>query len=222
MSESNNISNTQDPLGQNSQESQSESSAEQILEPQMDSTEKGNSTSKHEFDASEDASVPPELVEGAEPSLAQKLQEAEQKIDDLKDELIRAQAEALNTRQRYTRQISEAHKFAIERFALEILVLKDHLEMGLQSMADLDIKDKSVQTIQEGFKLVLDSFPSIFKRFEINEIDCLGKDFDPNFHQAVAQVDSEEVQANQVAVIRQKGYKISDRLLRPALVVVAR
>ena len=164
--------------------------------------------------------VDPEGQDGQTVSL---LATARDRIADLENALVRAQADMENVKRRYDRQVSDAHKYAVERFSLEVLLLRDHMEMGAHSLDGLNISNnEAYATIRKGFDMVIDSFPAMLKRFDIAEIECLGKLFDPNLHEAVGQAEDNEVEAGHVVTVRQRGYTIGERLLRPALVVVAK
>lgn len=164
--------------------------------------------------------VDPEGQDGQTVSL---LATARDRVADLENALVRAQADMENVKRRYDRQVSDAHKYAVERFSLEVLLLRDHMEMGAHSLDGLNISNnEAYATIRKGFDMVIDSFPAMLKRFDIAEIECLGKLFDPNLHEAVGQAEDNEVEAGHVVTVRQRGYTIGERLLRPALVVVAK
>ncbi|MCA8836321.1 MAG: nucleotide exchange factor GrpE [Proteobacteria bacterium] len=161
--------------------------------------------------------------EGQGGQIVSLLAAARERTAELENALVRAQADMENIKRRCDRQVSDAHKYAVERFSLEVLLLRDHMEMGAHSLNGLDISnDEAYATIRKGFDMVIDSFPTMLKRFNIVEIDCLGKLFDPNLHEAVGQAEDSEVEAGHVATVRQRGYTIGERLLRPALVVVAK
>jgi len=133
----------------------------------------------------------------------------------LKDALLRAVADSDNMRKRTQADISNAHKFALENFSTELLAVKDSLE------AALAIENATLESYKNGVELTLKQLISVFSKFNIVEINPAGEKFDPHRHQAIAMVDAAQ-EANTVVAIMQKGYTLNDRILRPALVTVAK
>jgi molecular chaperone GrpE len=151
----------------------------------------------------------------AEPTLEEQLLAAEAKSAELQDAYLRAKAEAENIRRRAQDDISRAHKFAIEGFAESLLSVKDSLEMALK------IETPSVESLKEGVDMTLKQLSSAFEKNKLLEINPqTGEKLDPMKHQAISAVPAEQ-EANTVVAVLQKGYTISDRLLRPALVTVS-
>jgi len=151
----------------------------------------------------------------AEPTAAEQLIAAEVKIAEMQDAFLRAKAEAENIRRRAQDDIGRAHKFAIEGFAESLLAVKDSLEMALK------IETPSVESLKEGVDMTLKQLSSAFEKNKLLEISPqAGEKLDPMKHQAISAVPAEQ-EANTVVAVLQKGYTISDRLLRPALVTVA-
>lgn len=154
------------------------------------------------------------------------------------DKFMRAKAETENVRRRAETDVASSHKFAIERFALEMLAVKDSLErardmQGSISAAggrtpgaatvDLKTSDAALEKMFEGIDLTLKLMDSIFQKFALTEISpAIGDKFDPEKHQAMSAQDSAEVPPNHVLMVLQKGYLLNNRLLRPALVIVAK
>lgn len=132
---------------------------------------------------------------------------------------LRAQAELQNTRRRLERDAENARKFVLEKFAGELLAVVDSLERGL---ATLRAEDEALKPAREGVDLTLKLFKDTLRKFEVEEIDPQGQPFNPQFHEAVAQIPNGEVAANTVIEVMQKGFQLSGRLLRPAMVVVSR
>ena len=121
-----------------------------------------------------------------------------------------------NLRKRTERDLSNAYKYTIEKFANELLQVKDSLELGLGA-GDVD-----AVKLQEGTELTLKTMTSVLRKFSIEEIDPYGEVFDPNLHQAMTTQESTEHKPNTVINVMQKGYTLHDRLLRPAMVIVAK
>lgn len=147
--------------------------------------------------------------------LGQRLTEAEAKLAEMQDAFLRAKADAENIRRRAQEDISKAHKFAIEGFAEALLPVRDSLEMALK------IEVPSVESLKEGVDMTLKQLVAAFERNRLVELDPKpGEKLDPMKHQAISMVPSEQ-EANTIVSVLQKGYMISDRLLRPALVTVS-
>ena len=149
------------------------------------------------------------------PSLAELLRQAELNAAEHHDAWLRAKAETENVRRRAQEDISKAHKFAVERFAGELLAVKDSLE------AALAVPEQTVDSFKSGVELTLKQLVSAFEKNALTEVNPTGEKFDPHRHQAIGMVDSEQ-EANTVVTVLQKGYLIADRVLRPALVMVAK
>jgi molecular chaperone GrpE len=126
-----------------------------------------------------------------------------------------AKAEGENIRRRAQDDISKAHKFAVERFSNEILAVKDSLEAGLA------VETATVKSFKSGMELTLKQLSSVFEKFNIKEINPVGDKFDAHKHQAIGMLDSDQ-EPNTVVSVMQKGYALHDRVLRPALVMVAK
>lgn len=173
-----------------------------------------------EATATEAASAPAE-AEASEaqkeilPSLEEQLRIAELKAAEHYDAWLRAKAESENIRRRAQEDIAKASKFAIEKFASDLLAVKDSLEAALAN------ESQNVETLRAGVELTLKQLISAFEKAAVSEINPIGERFDPHQHQAIAMVDS-EAEANSVVAVLQKGYRLHDRILRPALVTVAK
>jgi len=144
---------------------------------------------------------------------------ANAKADEHWNRVLLLQADLENERKRTKKQVSNAHKFAIEGFVNELLPIKDSLEMGLVA-AKAD--DADLEKIIEGSELTLKLLAQAFEKFHISEVDPLDEKFDPNVHQAMSMQESEGKDANTVIGVLQKGYTLNDRLIRPALVTVSK
>lgn len=142
-------------------------------------------------------------------------------LTDTRDKFLRARADTENVRRRAEIDVANAHKYAIERFAGEIVAVRDSLELA----RNVDINQErqtAVQKMHEGLDLTLKLMDDAFRKFGLTTIDPKGEKFDPSRHHAISVVESAEVPANHVVSVMQKGYLLQDRVLRPALVVVAR
>lgn len=151
---------------------------------------------------------------GAAGDIGSELQQAQARADEYYDQFLRSKAEAENMRRRAQEDIAKAYKFAIESFAEALVPVADSLEQALQ------LKDAAPQTMREGIELTLRQLKAAFAKGNLKEIDPAGQKFDPHFHQAISVAPAEGVAPNHVAAVLQKGWLISDRVLRPALVTV--
>jgi len=164
-----------------------------------------------------------EMPQTSEPAPAQssdfnpleRIAELEAKLAASEDNWLRAKAEAENVRRRSVEEVAKAHKFSIEKFASELLPVKDSLEAALAN------EKQSVETLQNGVELTLKQLVSAFEKSGIQEVCPLNEKFDPNRHQAIQTVES-ELAPNTVALVLQKGYLLAERVLRPAMVFVAK
>jgi molecular chaperone GrpE len=149
------------------------------------------------------------------PDIQEQLRLAELKAEEHHDAWMRAKAETENVRRRAQEDISKAHKFAAEKFASELLAVKDSLEAAL--------KDESADTatLRAGVELTLRQLVAAFEKAAVTEVDPAGEKFDPHRHQAIGMLESEQ-EPNTVVAVLQKGYLIADRVLRPAMVMVAK
>ncbi len=153
-------------------------------------------------------------TEDAEPQTVQA--ELQAKADENWEKYLRAAAELENVRKRTARDVENAHKFALERFAVELLAVRDSLEMGLAAAEDAD-----ADTLLQGKEATLKQLVAIMQRFGVEELDPQGEPFDPALHEAMTMQASDDVEPGSVVTVFQKGYALNGRLLRPARVVVA-
>jgi molecular chaperone GrpE len=159
-------------------------------------------------------------ADAAEPAeLAALLEDARGKADAHWDQCLRLQAELDNLRKRSERDLSNAHKFALERFAAELLPVRDSMEMGL---AAFDAEGGDVDRLREGVALTLQMLTGAMSKFQIQEVNPENEPFNPDFHQAMSMQERADVAPNTVVTVVQKGYLLNERLLRPAMVIVSR
>ena len=154
-------------------------------------------------------------------ALLAELEHARQQAAENQDKFLRSKAETENIRRRAATDVANAHKFAIERFALEMLAVKDSLERAraIQLQDDTSLVEKMF----EGLDLTLKLMDSIFLKFALATIEPQkGDKFSPEKHQAMSILESDEIPANHVLTTVQKGYTLNDRLLRPAMVIVSK
>ena len=152
-------------------------------------------------------------------SLSAQLAEAESKAAEHWDRLLRLQAEMENQRKRAQNDVTKARKFALESIVSDLLPVKDSLEMGLAAAQG---EGADPHALIEGAELTLKMLSQVFEKNNIIEVNPVDEKFDPEFHQAMSMQQIEGKAANTVAVVMQKGYTLNERLVRPALVMVAK
>ncbi|MFT7266733.1 MAG: molecular chaperone GrpE [Porticoccus sp.] len=153
-----------------------------------------------------------------ESNLSLQLAKLEADLLESKDESLRNQAEMQNILRRSERDVQNAHKYALDKFVAELLPVVDNLERALQS---IDQDKEELKSLAEGVVLTLKSFQDVLARYKVLSIDPKGEVFDPELHQAMSILEMPGVAPNTVVDVFQKGYTLNDRLVRPAMVVVA-
>lgn len=149
------------------------------------------------------------------PSPEEMLRDAERRAQEHYDAWMYAKAEAENVRRRAHDDTEKARKFALEKFSSELLAVKDSLE------AALAVDTQDVASYKNGVELTNKQLASVFEKFSITELDPTGEKFDPHMHQAISMVEA-DAEPNTVVQVLQKGYMLHERVLRPALVMVAK
>ncbi len=165
--------------------------------------------------------VAPEQAHEAlpEPDLELELEEARREAASHLDDFLRARADLDNLRKRSARDVEHAHKYGLERFMNELLPVKDSIELGLNA-ADGSAAD--ADKLREGLELTLKLFDAASEKFGLEEVNPEGQSFDPEYHQAMSMQDAQGVPSGTIVTVVQKGYVLNDRLLRPAMVIVAK
>ncbi len=152
-------------------------------------------------------------------SIEQQLERAQSTIKDYWDQIMRLKAEIDNNQKRNARDIEHAHKYVLRNFAESLLPIVDSMEMG-QQVAEAE--NASLESIVEGTRLTMEMFTQILEKHGLQQIDPVGEQFDPEQHQAISMVDAEDAKSNTIVSVMQKGFLLNDRLVRPAMVVVAK
>lgn len=147
-----------------------------------------------------------------------RIAELEEALEESRDQYVRGQAEVENMRRRAQRDVENAHKFGIERFVGEMLPILDSMEMALEAAGQ---EGATVETIAEGTELTLKMLLGALEKFDVVAIDPEKQPFDPDLHQAMSMKVEEGVEPGVVVQVFQKGYSLSGRLVRPAMVVVS-
>lgn len=151
--------------------------------------------------------------------LEQKLEQATNQAVEEKDRALRTVAEMENLRRRTALDVEKAHKFALEKFASELLPVLDNLERTLQVA---DKNNEAVKPLLEGVELTLKSMANSVAKFGVIAIDPQGQLFDPNLHQAMSMIENPDLAPNTVIAVMQKGYELNGRVIRPAMVMVSK
>ena len=173
----------------------------------------------------EEASLEDVVPEAAEESdeeqenIEQQLEKAQETIKDYWDQMMRLRAEIENNRKRAERDIENAHKYALKNFIENLLPIIDSMEMG-QNAAVAD--NATLESIREGSALTMNMFVQVLEKNGLQQIDPLGEKFDPEKHQAISMIEAEGADSNSVIEVMQKGFMLNERLVRPAMVVVAK
>jgi len=147
------------------------------------------------------------------------LQKAQATIKDYWDQMMRLRAEIDNNRKRAERDIENAHKYALKNFVENLLPVVDSMEMG-QAAALAD--NATLESIRQGSELTAAMLMQVLERNGLQQIDPLGEKFDPERHQAISMVESQDAESSSIVEVMQKGFLLNDRLIRPAMVVVAK
>jgi molecular chaperone GrpE len=162
------------------------------------------------------AAAEPEAL--APPDLEMELAEARAEAASHLDDFLRLRAELDNLRKRAARDVENAHKHGLERFMTELLPVKDSVALGLSAA---DGAEPDAKKLREGLELTLKLFDAASEKFGLRELNPEGQSFDPEYHQAMSMQDAAGVEPGTVIMVVQKGYLLNERLLRPAMVIVA-
>ena len=149
--------------------------------------------------------------------LESQLQEAQRSAKDNWDKLLRSQAEMENLKRRTTKDLENAHKFALDGFVKALLEVSDSLTMGIKSAKD---EKATIETTTEGLELTMKVFNSTLEKFGVESINPIDEKFDPELHEAVTMVPMPDKKSNTVLEVIQTGFTLNGRLVRPALVIV--
>ncbi len=189
---------------QTNQASQEVENLEEILEQ----TEQTQATEEQELSPEAEIAV-----------LYAELEAAKQTIADQKDSVVRAAAEKENIRRRAALDVEKAHKFALEKFANELLPVIDNLDRAIEFA---DKENEALKGILDGIEMTAKSFVDAVSKFGVEVVNPEGEAFNPEFHQAMSMQPSADVKPNTVIAVMQRGYTLNGRLLRPAMVMVSK
>ena len=158
----------------------------------------------------------------SEDDLKAELEAANIRVEEFKDQYLRAKADSENTRRRAQTDVANARKFAVDEFAREMLNVKDSLDLA-RNVELSDTDSDAVKKMLEGLDLTLRQMDAVFERFSLQVIDpAPGDKFNPEWHQAMTMQESADIPANHIVSLIQKGFTLNERLLRPAMVIVAK
>ncbi len=179
-------------------------------------------------EAKDSVGVEDEVVTGAEGAveeaasdalLQDDLQKVQEALAEAEEQVLRAKAESQNIRRRAEQDVEKARKYALEKFTEELLPVVDSLERAIESAGS---DDSGVKAIREGVDMTLNMMMAALKKFNVEAVSPEGEPFDPQHHQAMSMVENNDVEPGTVLHVMQKGYLLNGRLVRPAMVMVAK
>jgi len=151
---------------------------------------------------------------------ADPIMQLQAEADKARDQALRAEAEMQNLRKRAERDVQNAHKFGIERLIQNLLPVLDSLEKAIETSLQAETPEDDPQL--EGLKLCFKLFTDVFEKEGVHMLDPLGQAFDPNVHEALSMIENPDMEPNSVMAVIQKGYRLHERLVRPAMVIVSK
>ena len=195
-----------------------------IVEDETDDNQEQELERQEKIDDEFDAEVAAENSENMESKevdvefLQRQLEKLQEQSKVSLDKVVRAQAEMENLRKRAARDVENAHKYALEKFTNELLPIMDSLELGLSA----SVKAKNLDNLCKGMELTLEMFNTVMEKFGITMIEPKGEKFNPELHDAVSMQETNDSNSGIIIEVMQKGYTLNGRLIRPAMVVVAK
>ena len=190
---------------------------------EADATVDSSSLETESGDSTDNEEVIDELAALEAEELIVRIKQAQTKADENWDIALRTKAEMENVRRRTEKEVSNARKFGVEKMINEILPVKDSMELGLKAAVDLDIEDEAVHKIREGMELTLKMMNDALGKIGISEIAPEeGDTYSAEFHQAMSMQEIPGKESNTIVAVMQKGYLLNERLVRPAMVMVAK
>jgi molecular chaperone GrpE len=160
-----------------------------------------------------------DILVDADVSVDSEIEQLREQLAEAKDQAVRSVAESQNTRRRAEKDVEAARRYALEKFSADLLPVVDNLERALESVAD---DNEALKPIVEGVELTLKSFIDVLAKYKVEQINPEGEPFDPQLHQAVGMVPNPDVEPNSVLHVAQKGYSLNGRVIRAAMVMVAK
>ena len=193
------------------------SEANERAEASASETQPSAAPEENDSEAAADA----EAAVAADPldDLPAKLEEALAQHEGYRDQALRAEAEMQNVRRRAERDVANAHKFALEKFLGNLVSVVDSLEKAIESAEQAN---RTGEPIVEGVQLCLKLLLDLLEKENVRVLDPVGEPFDPQYHEAMSMIENPDVEPNSVVLVVQKGYVLNERLVRPAMVMVAK
>lgn len=185
---------------------------------QSESVEESESKQEQDLEMDNDEDIE-QVEEISFEDLEKQLKQTEKKAEENWDKAVRTQAAMENLKRRTQKDLENAHKYGLEKFAKELLSVIDSLELGIQASTS---DDPEVIALRQGSELTIKQFEAVFAKFNIEALDPTGEAFNPELHQAMAMQPNTDVEPNTVLNVFQKGYILNGRLIRPAMVVVSK
>lgn len=190
----------------------------------MSADEKRNEQVEEELKESADAAAQEAGGAGDDPegSPENEVDALKAQAQEFQEQMLRSQAEMQNVRRRAEIDVEKAHKFALEKFVKELLPVADSLEKAVESTEGHEDAGEQVASIREGVEMTLNLFMNSLRKFNVEQLDPVGEPFDPQKHEALSMVPAPDAEPNSVVSVVQKGYTLNERLVRPAMVMVAK
>ncbi len=189
----------------------------------MSADEKRNEQVEEELNEAAEAASGEQAETGPEGEQeGSELEALNARLQEYQDQALRAQAEMQNVRRRAEIDVEKAHKFALEKFVKELLPVADSLEKAVESTEGQEQAGELVASIREGVEMTLSLFLGSLKKFNVEQVNPVGEPFDPQQHEAMSMVPAPDAEPNSVVAVVQKGYLLNGRVVRPAMVVVAK
>jgi len=207
------------PLTRNEANTDAANDVQPSSTPRQSPTLDVNDTSATEDDNNNISDMPREEATPSVEELTHQLTKASKKAQEQWDNLLRQRAEYENLRKRMTRELTNARKYALEKFATELLAVKDSMELGIDAAAS---PETDLKVVHDGMTLTLKMLTDTMAKFDVVEINPVEEKFDPQWHEAMAMQPVLDGEDGIVLHVHQKGYKLNERLLRPARVIVAK
>jgi molecular chaperone GrpE len=158
-------------------------------------------------------------ADNVEESIEQQLERTQETVKDYWDQVMRLKAEMENNRKRAIRDVENAHKFALKNFTEALLPVIDSMDMGRQAA---DAENATLESIVEGTNMTTTMFVQVLEKYGVQRLNPVGEKFNPEQHQAISMIEDENVESNHIISVMQKGFTLNERLVRPAMVIVAK
>ena len=190
----------------------------------MSADDNRNEQVEEELNEAAETSAGDEQADGdaAKGGSGSEVEALEAKVQEYHEQVLRSQAEMQNVRRRSEIDVEKAHKFALEKFVKELMPVADSLEKAVESTEGHENAGEVVANIREGVEMTLTLFMNSLQKFNVKQLNPVGEPFDPQQHEAMSMVPAPDAEPNSVVAVVQNGYTLNDRLLRAAMVVIAK